>query len=561
MPKLVQFGAGNIGRGFIAPLFAQAGWQIALVDVQPAVLEILAADGGFTVWEVDNQVRRAVPVRDVQAIDGRDLQAVASVVAEADLLATAVGLGALPHLAPGLTSGLEQRRQSSGKALDILVCENGIQAPAILKEALLGAASPDLRAVFAQRHGLVRTSIGRMVPAGRDHAGLDIQVEPYAQLPVERAAFCGPIPKVPGLSAKDHFDLVLQQKLYLHNGSHACLAYRGLRRGLQTIPDCMADASTAQGMRRAMNDVALALARAHAAKAEAQAAILAENHRLLDELEIRYTNRPLGDPLARVARDPARKLSPDDRLIGAARVCLENGVNPIPLAHHILQACAYQVADDEPQADSWRQLQAQGWPALLQHFSQLSPKEALMSTLTFADQQARAAERIRAAGIHLKDNEAERIEIADFGLGRFDELGLAIYVYVNTDRCCAKELAMLPGQCCPEHKHPSVDGEPGKEETFRCRAGEVHLFLPGHKKDSDERAFALSLLPEDKHDTVSVFKHVHLLPGDQYTLKPNTPHWFVAGKDGAVVSEFSTRSRDEADIFTDAAIQRVPDQA
>lgn len=116
---------------------------------------------------------------------------------------------------------------------------------------------------------------------------------------------------------------------------------------------------------------------------------------------------------------------------------------------------------------------------------------------------------------------------------------------------------MLPGQLCPEHGHPDVDGERGKEETFRCRSGEVHLFVPGEASTAD-RDFALSLVPEDKRETFTVFRHVHLRPGDQYTLAPDTLHWFVAGRDApAVISEFSTRSRDEADIFTDPEIQRV----
>lgn len=180
-----------------------------------------------------------------------------------------------------------------------------------------------------------------------------------------------------------------------------------------------------------------------------------------------------------------------------------------------------------------------------------------MSAVTPA-RQAQAAAAMRGAGIILRDDEAARLEIADFGLDRYEQFGLAIHVYVNTERCCAKELVMLPGQICPEHRHPPIDGEPGKEETFRVRQGEVRLFLPGHKKESGEREAALQWVPADKRDTVTVFKCVHLRPGDQYTLKPNTPHWFVAGAEGAIVSEFSTRSRDEADVFTDAAIRRVP---
>ena len=135
------------------------------------------------------------------------------------------------------------------------------------------------------------------------------------------------------------------------------------------------------------------------------------------------------------------------------------------------------------------------------------------------------------AGIVLTPAERESIEIVDFGLGRFEELGLAVHVYVNTERVCAKELVLLPGQTCPEHRHPPVDGEPGKEETFRCRAGLVHLHVAGH----DE---------------------IVLRPGEQFTIEPDTLHWFQAGPEGAVVSEFSTRSRDESDVFTDPRIVR-----
>ncbi len=172
--------------------------------------------------------------------------------------------------------------------------------------------------------------------------------------------------------------------------------------------------------------------------------------------------------------------------------------------------------------------------------------------------RAAAAAAMRAAGIVLRDDEAAAVEIADFGLDRYEQYGLAIHVYVNTERCCAKELVMTPGQICPEHRHPPIAGEPGKEETFRVRSGEVFLYLPGHKAEGAERAAALRHVPADKQAAHTMYHCVHLKPGDQYTLKPNTPHWFVAGAQGAIVSEFSTRSRDEADVFTDPAIFRVP---
>jgi D-lyxose ketol-isomerase len=151
--------------------------------------------------------------------------------------------------------------------------------------------------------------------------------------------------------------------------------------------------------------------------------------------------------------------------------------------------------------------------------------------VTAEEARERAAAMLAEAGVVLSDAEREGIEVADFGLGRLEEVGLQLVVYVNTERVCAKELVLLPGQLCPEHRHPPVGGEPGKEETFRCRRGSVHLHVAGAGE-------------------------LVLCPGDQYTIPPDTLHWFRAGAEGAVVSEFSTQSRDELDVFSDPRIVR-----
>jgi D-lyxose ketol-isomerase len=145
---------------------------------------------------------------------------------------------------------------------------------------------------------------------------------------------------------------------------------------------------------------------------------------------------------------------------------------------------------------------------------------------------AYTAAQLAAAGIELTGEERNRIEVADFGLGTLRETGLMLLVYVNTDRYCAKELVLYPGQTCPEHRHPPFDGGPGKEETFRCRRGSVDLWVDG----------ALTALQ----------------PGEQLTIPPDTLHSFKAGEEGAVVSEFSSTSRDDLDVFTDPRIVRAP---
>jgi len=168
--------------------------------------------------------------------------------------------------------------------------------------------------------------------------------------------------------------------------------------------------------------------------------------------------------------------------------------------------------------------------------------------------QQKAYEYLQRAGIVLTPAERENIEIADLGLGEFERTGLALVTYVNTERVCAKELVLLPGQTCPEHLHPPVDGKPGKEETFRCRWGEVYLYVPGEPTSNPK-----AKPPAGSEAYYTVWHEIVLKPGDQYTLFPETWHWFQGGPEGAVVSEFSTRSTDENDLFTDPRLKRAPE--
>ena len=171
----------------------------------------------------------------------------------------------------------------------------------------------------------------------------------------------------------------------------------------------------------------------------------------------------------------------------------------------------------------------------------------------FAEAQRRTHEYLERAGIVLTPEEVANIEIADLGLGELERSGLQLVVYINTERCCAKELVLFPRQTCPEHRHPPIGGEPGKEETFRCRWGTVYLYVEG-----PAAAEPACRPPAGRESSYTVWHEVPLRPGEQYTIMPDTLHWFQAGDQGAVVSEFSTRSRDEFDIFTDPDVRRAP---
>jgi len=169
-----------------------------------------------------------------------------------------------------------------------------------------------------------------------------------------------------------------------------------------------------------------------------------------------------------------------------------------------------------------------------------------------AASQEWTAQQFAAAGIAITDAERERIEVSDFGLSELERTGLQLLVYVNTDRVCAKELVLLPHQTCPEHRHVSVGQEQGKEETFRCRKGTVYLYVEG-EPTPDPKAKP----SRQERGVYTAWHEVVLHAGDQHTIYPDTLHWFQAGPEGAIVTEFSTRSTDQHDVFTDPDIARI----
>lgn len=176
----------------------------------------------------------------------------------------------------------------------------------------------------------------------------------------------------------------------------------------------------------------------------------------------------------------------------------------------------------------------------------------MLNTKEHKKAQKQAAQFLKKAGIVISQEEEKNIEIVDHGFGNLEHIAVQILVYVNTDRYCAKELIMFSCQIVPQHRHPAVQNEPGKQETFRCRYGTVYLYVSG-KPTKNPKA----KLPQERKKYFTVWHEIILNPGEQYTLSPDTWHWFQAGDEGAIVSEFSSKSRDEFDIFQDPDIIRV----
>jgi D-lyxose ketol-isomerase len=174
--------------------------------------------------------------------------------------------------------------------------------------------------------------------------------------------------------------------------------------------------------------------------------------------------------------------------------------------------------------------------------------------ITRAEQKAvqeRAAQMIVEAGIRITEEETKRIEVVDFGLSRLEIEGVQVLTMVQTDRISVKVLAMLPNQTEPEHWHPPVGDDPGKEETIRVVSGMVYFYVQG------ENTLKQGFLVKGKEKHYTLRHEIILKPGDQITFQPGEKHWFQARDEGAVMYSFSSVARDALDQFTDPDIVRV----
>ncbi|MDR1797500.1 MAG: mannitol dehydrogenase [Clostridiales Family XIII bacterium] len=340
MKKAVVFGAGGIGRGFVGAAFAASGYETVFVDVDAPLVDALNARGSYPVRVVSSECSLDEIITGVRAVDASDGAAASREVAGADAVATAVGVRALPHIAGVIADGLLRREAGP---IDVIVCENKIDAAEGLRRmvrASLAERGADADGVLASA-GFVETSIGRMVPvqteAMKDGDPLRVCVEPYDVLLVDRDGFKGEIPQIRGLSPQGDFIYYHKRKLFVHNLGHAACAYLGLLAGHRTIAGAVGDAAIRDAAAGAMRESARALSdeyggvvagtasrdEGYGDMADASPAAL-EAH--IQDLLARFANRALGDTCARVAADPARKLAPGDRLVGAADYCASRGL-------------------------------------------------------------------------------------------------------------------------------------------------------------------------------------------------------------------------------------------
>ncbi|MCX7993446.1 MAG: hypothetical protein N2651_07225 [Fimbriimonadales bacterium] len=335
----VQFGAGKIGRGFLAQLYARSGFETVFVESRLEVVESLNRHRSCWIEWTDGGRETIAPV---SAIHTADVDAVADAFAHAGFASTAVGLNALPSLNPLIIAGLRRRASGNPKPINLLLGENALNADAVLRDALLHTLNPDERPVL-KLLGLVRCIIGRQAVAELPGDPPGVRVDRYSKLPVDADALIGEPPPLIGLQPVRPFELYMQRKLYLHNGLHALIAYLGAQRGYRTIQHALQDPEIHALFVQGANALARAFLKLHPFDP-------AEHYETVQDILQRIQDPHLDDPIARVAREPLRKLRPDDRLVGAYKLLVAQGEDPTPFRRAILAALAYNdPADSESQ--------------------------------------------------------------------------------------------------------------------------------------------------------------------------------------------------------------------
>jgi len=382
----IVFGAGNIGRGFIGQLLSESGYAVTFVDVDRDLVTALNREGSYHLQTVFNDDVHDLRIGPVRAIHGSDLEAVATAVAGARLGATAVGAGALKHIAPAIARGVERRAAINAPPLNLIICENLKGAAAVFRDLLSAAIAPSCRPYLADQVGLVDTVIGRMVPIptpemrARDVSF--VRVEPYKELPVDRRGFRGEVPVVSAMTAEDDFGVFTARKLYVHNCGHALLAYAGYLRGHEYGYEALGDAAVRRLLDGGLAESIGGIVHRYGCRRQ-----WLEDH--ARDLLGRFANRALGDTVFRLGRDPVRKLQSADRLVGAATLAWASGRLPTHLAWGIAAALCFDPAADPVAVHVQGLLREQGIGTGLRQLTGLDPEAELGRAVVRAYQALR----------------------------------------------------------------------------------------------------------------------------------------------------------------------------
>lgn len=361
--KALHFGGGNIGRGFIGKILAEAGYEVVFADINMTVIDRLNQDHGYTVHVVGEGVDQKETVKNVRGINSGDEAAVTAEISDATLVTTAVGPPVLEILAPLLARSLAARYRAGGAPLNIIACENMVRGSSFLKEKVLTAAGDDAALIDANT-GFVDCAVDRIVPPvrGGDADPLAVTVEVFSEWIVDSTQFKGAVPAIAGMIATDKLMAFIERKLFTLNTGHTALAYFGQLAGKKTVGEAMQDDAVRQAAEAVMKESGAVLIRRYAFDPAAHRAYI-------DKILKRFANPYLHDDIDRVARQPLRKLGAQERFIKPLNGMLEYDLSHDATVRAIAATLHYHNPDDPQAVEMQYYRQAHGIAATLAKYS------------------------------------------------------------------------------------------------------------------------------------------------------------------------------------------------
>ncbi|KAK5991514.1 Mannitol-1-phosphate 5-dehydrogenase [Cladobotryum mycophilum] len=317
----VHFGAGNIGRGFVACFLHNSGYDVIFADVVDSLIDKINATPSYHVIEVGAEGTQKQTITNYRAINSKTHEEdLIEAIRTADIVTCSVGPNILKFIAPVIAKAIDRRPDE--KPLHVIACENAIGATDTLAQHIKDPrnTSPDRLETHHLRARYANSAIDRIVPAQDPNAGLDVTLEKFFEWVVEKTPFedVG-IPNIEGINWVDNLGPFIERKLYTVNTSHATAAYHGYNRRKRTVYDALQDKQIMAEVRGALNETKNILVAKHGLDEEAQSAYI-------EKIIKRIGNPHLEDAVERVGRAPLRKLSRKERFLGPAAEAAEQGM-------------------------------------------------------------------------------------------------------------------------------------------------------------------------------------------------------------------------------------------
>lgn len=369
MKKAIQFGAGNIGRGFIGYLLNKAGYNLIFADVFDNVLDEINSEKQYNIYVKDVN-SETIEVKGVSGVNSKSDQIIDE-IADASIITTAIGPLNLKYVGPTIAKGIVRRiEHSSEDFLNIIACENAVFASSQLKEYVYENLTEDEKSYADKFVGFPNCAVDRIIPPSTNPKPLDVTVESFYEWIVEKSAFKGELPQIEGMTLSDNLLAFIERKLFTLNTGHATIAYIGNLKGYKTIDEAIGDKEIEEITRSTMQESGEALIKKFAFNKD-------EHFAYIEKILKRFTNPHLRDELVRVGREPIRKLSANERFIKPLNTALEYDLPVNYLINAIGASLHFESEHDKQSIELQEKIKEAGVKDTVKEITQITDEKIL----------------------------------------------------------------------------------------------------------------------------------------------------------------------------------------